>query len=223
MKKTLAICTSHRGASDPTLEGLRALSAAGCLVRVWHGLADVALARNIYMTRGLEIAKQSQRSVILLVDDDMKFDVETAQLLVDRARTSGAPVSAAYATANAHLAATTFNGGKWLVGLGFLAVPVERLQALADSSPRVETVNGEFCHPFTWTGPERDGDRPFWLSEDYRLSQRLGGVILEPVAVGHVKQIPIYPDTKTLEEIRARIPTGHPETETSGALNVETS
>ena len=201
MDHTIAICTSHRGASDETLASLKALQAAGATVRVWSGLADVALARNIHLTRALREISGTSTDVMLLVDDDMEISVDVAQRLVSKARATDRAVSACYATKTGHLAATRCASG-WLTGLGSLAVTVSRIAALAAESSLCRTVNGETAYAFTWTGPESQaGAEPIWFSEDYRLCERLQGVLLEPVAAGHLKRIALYPDGETIARL----------------------
>jgi hypothetical protein len=201
MDRTIAICTSHRGASDETLASLKALQTLGATVRIWSGLADVALARNVYLTRALREVSGTATDVMLLVDDDMQVPADVAQQLVSRARATGRGISACYATNSGHLAATRCNGG-WLTGLGALAVTVDRVAALAQKSALCRTVNGETAYAFTWTGPEHQDDaEPIWFSEDYRFCERLNGVLLEPVAVGHLKRIALYPDEETIARL----------------------
>jgi len=199
MKRTLAICTSHKNPTIETRAGLAAISSAGGSFRIFTGLADVALARNLYLTRCLTIAGEVGADLILLVDDDIAFTINDARAVVSQVRETGQPVSACYATNTGHLAAAKQANGRWFSGLGFLGLPLASLHELAGSSARVRTVNGEECICFTWTGPEL-GAEPTWYSEDYRFCERLGGVLLTKVAVGHVKPIALYPDPQSMDK-----------------------
>lgn len=139
---------------------------------------------------------------ILMVDDDMEFTLAQAQELVNHSRREGVAASAMYATTLGTLAATRLytppgNQQRWLVGLGFLAIPLAVLQDVARRSEIFES-HGEERVEFCWTAAY-DGS---WCAEDYTLCRRLGGVHLLPMGVGHLKVLPVYPDDHTIALIR---------------------
>jgi hypothetical protein len=135
-----------------------------------------------------------------MMDDDMEVPVEVAQLLADNSRELGSACSACYATMTAKLAASPWadQPGRWLVGLGCLAIPRALLLALEQRCESFEFMERTY-KAFTWSGC----DNGQWISEDYRLSMQLGGVYLVPVAVGHVKKGSIWPDNETLRRLAA--------------------
>jgi len=198
MKKTLVVMSSNREMERETRESVMALRELGAAFMLESGTGDVAFAR----CRALSMACEqldgvcSDRDVVLMVDDDMEFDAATAQKIVDKARELGTPTAAAYTTINATLAAERLVAGLWLCGLGFVAIPVPLLRQLEQQSESFEHT-GKVYTAFTWSGPERGR----WWHEDWRLTQRLGGVHLMPLGVGHIKKWPLYPDDETLERI----------------------
>jgi len=198
MKKTLMVMSSNREMERETKESVMRLRQLGAAFMIESGSADIAFAR----CRALSMACEqldgacSDRDVVLMVDDDMDFDAETAQKVVENARGSGLPTAAAYATINGTLAAERLATGLWLCGLGFLAIPVPLLRSLEKESDSFEHT-GKVYTAFTWSKPQ--GGR--WWHEDWTLTLRLGGVHLMPLAVGHVKKIPILPDDETMEKI----------------------
>lgn len=200
MKRTLIVMSSNREVEMRTQDSLAALQRAGGLLLVERGSACVAFARCRALSLACELLQgaHADRDVVLMVDDDMEIELETAQKVVDAARSSGVASSAAYATVASRLAGTRWRErpDRWLVGLGCLAIPTPLLLELEQESASFE-MNGKAYSEFTWTGAEK-GE---WIGEDYRLSQRLGGVNLLPLAVGHIKKWRIAPDQETLNEI----------------------
>jgi hypothetical protein len=221
MHRTLIVCASHHGVELETAGCIAALEKRGARVLSSTGIADVALARNHVLTLalshiGAERAKgDTAPDVLLLVDDDMVWTPEAAAKLVSLARESGEAWSAAYATKDGHLAATPLDwnahrtDGLRMVGLGFCAVRVARLESLARRLGAVVGPKGTqvvpFCESRTVT-PEHDGI-PRWCSEDYWLCRALGGVRLAPyVAAGHLKKVPLWPDSETLKLLAEGVP-----------------
>jgi hypothetical protein len=102
--------------------------------------------------------------------------------------------------------------GKWITGLGFLAIPRAALLALADDSPAFEWRAGQMAWAFCESKVHYLGDgeqqRTMWIGEDYCLCLRLGGVDLLPIAVGHLKTVPLTADEETLRRIREGEPVG---------------
>lgn len=157
-----------------------------------------------------ETYRANRRDVVLMVDDDMEFTPEQVAELVEHARRTGTPASAMYATTMGTLAATRMKWEpelgtrgargweqRWMVGLGLLAIPAARLHELELASAPFDCQEKQrraftSCQMF----------KGVWFSEDYMLCYRLGGVDLLPIAVGHLKTIPIYPDDVTVAKIR---------------------
>jgi hypothetical protein len=201
MDRTLVLVSSNREIEPETKLTLHALQKAGAVVLVESGSADVAYARNRALSFACDMLRErEQLSAVLMLDDDMCVEVSTAQRLVDRARECERAVSAVYATRNSKLAGCRWphHPGRWLVGLGCVAIPRALLLALELRSERFASMD-RFLRAFTWCGAE-DGN---WIAEDYRLSMRLGGVELEPVGVGHIKKGALWPDEETIAAIAA--------------------
>jgi hypothetical protein len=214
MNRTIVVLSHNRPIQDRTRACIAALTHAGAAFISHYGTADVALARCYALSaacsavRSLndtlrahlseEAYKASSRETILMVDDDMEFTLEQAQALVTHSRVTGVPASAVYATTMATIAATRIDAtDRWLTGLGLLAIPAGVLIALELVSAEF-TIRDQSFRQFTWSKSSRGA----WFSEDYTLCQRLGGVHLLPIAVGHLKTIPIYPDAETIDAIR---------------------
>lgn len=226
MKKTLIVMSTNRGLHPETLDAVRALRNAGARLVQQSGASDVSLARNHALSiacRALEQPGATDIDTILMVDDDMVFSVDDAQRLVDRTRETRAPASGCYVQKGGQPAASAppkelcseaeldklpgavraFLGnvpirpGSWLVGLGFLAFPVVDLVDLRSASTpfvlRGETMF-EFVRSSAIVG--------HWISEDYCLSARLGGVeLMASIPVGHLKTVALYPAESILEKV----------------------
>lgn len=160
------------------------------------GCSDVALARNMLMTRALESAPDDV-TVFLLADDDMSFSRAQAELVVGECLERERPVSAIYATNSAAMAHTRRPDGTWLSGLGFMAVQRAHLQRVAEAMGTVVGINGAALYPFCQCGPKGKG----WFSEDYWFSDLMGGVDLLPMAVAHLKKIPLTADAHTIDRV----------------------
>jgi hypothetical protein len=169
------------------------------------GITDVTLARNLALSAAVN-ARSSRRGgdfdMVLMVDDDMVFSWEQASQLVNHARLRNVAASAMYGTTMGTLAATRLKSGpgedqRWATGLGLLAVPMRLLLDLAERSEQFD-FNGTKNWGFTWSLAHGGN---YW-SEDFTLCRRLGGVHLLPIAIGHLKTIPIYPDEETVQCVR---------------------
>lgn len=213
MDRTLIVCASYRGVSLPTKNAIATLELHGARLLCGVGVADVALARNIVLTRALQ--NRGGADVCLLVDDDMVWELEAARKLVRLARESGECWSGTYATKDGTLAATHFEwkgtrtDGLRMVGLGFCAVPMAKLEGLAHRLGAVIGPSGQHVVPFCQCSivtPEHDG-LPRWCSEDYWFCLAVGGVRLAPhVAAGHLKEVPLWPDDETLRRLAESMP-----------------
>lgn len=204
LRKTVIVVSTLRDLARPTRDCIRELQRAGALYIEQQGVPDVAFARCIALSEVCNALRGPvpERDVVLMMDDDMIVDREAAEAVVTAARAEGVAASAAYATIKSTLAGTRWKdspiSGRWLAGLGCLAIPKELLFKLEQQSESVELL-GKVYSAFTWCGPEKG----VWVAEDYRLSMRLGGVRMLPVAVGHLKPWPLFPDEETIEKIRA--------------------
>lgn len=215
MDRTLIVCASHTGVRLRTQACMEELQRHGARLLTVTGIADVALARNAVLTAALNA--KTGADVFLLVDDDMVWQLAAAAKVVGLARSTGEAWSAAYTTQDGHLAATPLEwndqraDGLRMVGLGFCAVPVAKLEALAKELGTVlGSVNSEervvpFCECRVVV-PAHDNIAR-WCSEDYWLCRALGGVRLAPhVSVGHLKLIDLWPDAETVNKIAEGLP-----------------
>ena len=200
MKTTMVLMSSNRELEPQTKETCRELQQAGAMRLVETGSTDVALARNRALSFACEkLREYPERDVVLMLDDDMAVPLDTAERVVSVARELGVATSAIYATKGSKLAGCRWaeKPGRWLVGLGCVAVPSRLLLELEERSDSFEFA-GHFFSQFTWSAAEQGQ----WIGEDYRLCRRLGGVLLLPVAVGHVKKGELWPDDETIAEVK---------------------
>lgn len=198
LKHVLILTPTRDGVSSITRRCITALEQLGAGRMDLAGVSDVALARNLLLTSGLDSAEK-ERTVFLLVDDDMSFSEAQAQLVIDAAEQGAYPVSAVYATSAATLAHTRRPDGRWWSGLGFLAIRREQLLELSRRLQPLRGMNGVMFMPFCQSRASVDGER--WLSEDYWFCEQFNGVELLPIGVAHYKAMPISPDQHTLDRI----------------------
>jgi hypothetical protein len=203
----MAIAT-NRPIPKATQDCVQAVIADGAILHTIEGSSDVAFARNIQLSLLVHTFQaDATRDVALLVDDDMVFSLDQARRLCAYAKLKPAVCSGIYATAIGELAASTQWSpfpDKWLTGLGFFAIPRAALLALADNSPAFQW-RGQTLWQFTQSSLHIFGvdmNEPRWIGEDYWLCVRFGGVDLLPLAIGHLKQIPLYPDEETVRRVR---------------------
>lgn len=213
MQSTLIVTSSNRHMDQTTLDAIELMKRAGAYHVRQTSTADVTFARNHALTMACnairEVGPTHALDVVLMVDDDMDFTQEAACTLVQQARERQRPCSALYVGINRRPCATKWRkdgDGKqlYLVGLGLLAIPVPALLELEQVSPKyLYGIGGEgerfgqlaeFC-----VSGARDG---LWLSEDFSLCERLGGVYLLPIEAGHRKTISLWPAVETVEEVR---------------------
>ena len=205
MNRVLVVRSSNRPIPLECAASVHALEAAGAGVVDQTGSAEVSLARNLALSRALDVLRKPEArpfDLVLMVDDDMVFAMRAAELVVAHARATGLPASACYALANGSIPFERLPGGRFMGGLGFVAVPVAVLASLATRSSVVTTDSGEAFWEFTSSASEarEDGTRR-WLPEDYRLTRELGGVDLLPIAIGHLKAKVVMPDRATFEAL----------------------
>ena len=199
MKKTLIVMSVYGDMEQLTRDCLRVLTRAGAAFLNERGCSDVAMARCRALTYSCQrLREMPDRDVLLMLDADIEVSLEAAQAVTDAARRTGQACSAIYGNLGGRICAARWKDGLWLAGLGCLAIPVKLLFEVEQQSQTFELL-GDVFTAFTWSTPEEG----HWVSEDFRLSMRLGGVRLLPVAVGHVKKIPIWPDDETIAKIEA--------------------
>jgi hypothetical protein len=216
MAKRLLVCSSYDGVSQQTQRGINECLKQGWATYIQTGCADVALARNIALTAILDQVPDDDQNAILMVDDDIVFTLQDAERICAMACDTGQAVSAIYPTADGRMAAMRLKPKHaetepmFLTGLGFLAIPANCFHELVEDSEQT-THAGKQLVVFTWTAPANWDERQsyentsMWLSEDYRLTLRLGGVLLAKLGVGHLKEVPLYPDKETLERFGKQI------------------
>lgn len=165
------------------------------------GCSDVSLARNRLLSLALtNLSEMPNIDMLLLLDDDIVFGPDDAAQLVAKARELNAPVSAVYTNIQGFVCAKRMNNDMYLTGLGFMALPVE---ALVELSERLEACEGPEgpIFPFCTSGPALERGKRIWESDDFSFCRRLGGVGLMPLAVGHCKNVPLYPDEDTIKRV----------------------
>lgn len=204
MNRTLVVCSSNRPVDYRARDSIMRLVHSGAALIDQHGSSDVAFARNVALSRALHVLTSSSQPLdtVLMVDDDMVFSEQAASEVVVASRLSGTPTSGCYALADGRVPFEELTGsGRYMTGLGFLAIPVKNLTRLVSRSLVFTADDGAKIIEFTKSAsaPRKDGSFR-WLPEDYYLTQRLGGVDLAPVVVGHLKTMPVLP---TADAIRA--------------------
>lgn len=205
MKSTLIVISSSRGWARELQKSIEAMRSAGAMLLEEYGSSCVTFARNRALSQACDALRGfPERDVVLMVDDDMQIPLDTAQQLAAAARELGQACSAIYATASRTIAAERRKDGLWMTGCGALAIPSRLLLDVEARSPSFE-MRGNAYTGFT-SASARDGR---WMGEDFTLCEALGGVRLLPLAVGHVKPVPIWPDDETLTRIGLRIAEGN--------------
>jgi hypothetical protein len=207
MKTTIVLCSSNRGLFAPTRRLVNELKRAGALYLEQTGASCVALARNLALTSACEAFDDAPRAdMLLMLDDDIDAAPDQVEALIGLAREHGRPVSAMYTNADGSLAhsASLLGPGLWLSGLGLIAIPRHKVMALRSSAEVFS--NGKRHRVYAFTEAKMHVGR--WMSEDYTLSMRLGGVLLAPVPVGHLKVQSLYPNAMQVHEVAERFKEG---------------
>jgi len=217
MKNVLLVVATNRAMDSRTQSCMNAVRMAGAAQLITEGSSDVAIARNISLSMAVRTMEMHpDRDVALFVDDDMVFSVEQAAALCVYVAEKGVAASAVYSTSIGEVAANSElspTAGKWLAGFGFLAVPRAALFAMAERVPKFQWKNGQDLYCFTDSALHEIQGVTRWVGEDYWFCYQLGGVDLLPIAVGHLKTIPLFASDETLQKIAAGTPldVGEPE------------
>lgn len=197
-KNVALVCATNRPMAPEARASIDRLRDLGVAYLEQRGFTDVALARNVSLTRAVGLIGQEY---VLMVDDDIVFTPDQAEELLSAVHPAN-PCSGVYVMPDGYIAAIpTHRANRWLTGLGFFGVRRSQLADLARRSELCRLRPGDFI-AFTWSGPgSHGGQLGQWLSEDFRLCARLGGVSLLPIGVGHVKSRVLMPDADTLEHV----------------------
>lgn len=202
LKHVWVQCVSHRGVSARTSRFLAELEDQGALRDEREGSSDLPLARNKGITEVLLRAPSADRSVLLLVDDDISASVESVVRLCawPRADAPDHPFrSGVYVNKGVELAATPYENNLHLTGLGLFAARIPDLRAVAQQLRTVRIPNNKVVFPFCTSGPI--GGQ--WYPDDYSMTARLGGVWLDPdCPARHEKLAVLVPTDATLLALR---------------------
>lgn len=199
LKHVVLVMATREGVNDQTRKCVDRVEELGASRLQLAGCSDVATARNLLLTHALDTCEE-HKTVFLLVDDDILFDPGVAQLVCEDALEGEQPVSAVYATNNGAIAGTPRGDGLWNTGLGFLAVRRDKLAEYAETlGGKLPGMNKNLIYPFCQSRVSRDGKE--WHAEDYWFCDGMGGVVLKPLGVGHLKRVPLTPDQHTLDMI----------------------
>ena len=201
MKNVLVVRSSNRAIDEAAADCVLALVSDGAALIKQRGSSEVSYARNFALTSAVRALKHptSQADVVLMVDDDMVFTPAQAFELTGAAVRIGAPCSACYLLGNGFPPFERLPSGRFVGGLGMLAIPRSCLLELAERSHVYRDREGQPMVEFTWSASDLDaaGDRR-WVSEDWRLTERLGGFELLPIAIGHLKTRALFPPAATI-------------------------
>lgn len=190
MNKTVIVLNLYRQTNNLSLwQNLKILSSLGASVIISENIADVSLARNVSLSLAVDNLKN--RDTVLLIDDDIVFNTLDAVKIVNQSRTLKRAVSGIYARSDKLLSAQRYNSDTFLTGLGFLAIPAEKLIEVKGDKFTVELEQTAymFCNSHVANGK--------WVAEDYDLCIKLGGVLLSDTPVGHIKSTVLYPPIRT--------------------------
>lgn len=205
MKNTLILVTTHRGLSDPTAQSIMNLGTDQ--IAIVKGEACIDRARSMAFDQAFAAFDHLPHvDTLLAVDDDMVFDPGNALALVNESRTLGRPVSARYVGKGGTLCAhpNPHAPGYWFTGLGFMAIPVASMRAVAGVLPRLGGIR-VWCrtgaipeYPDRWAGEDMHFCRHFHGNLMVRLPDgsadyHRGVALSSSVAVGHLKDMVLRP------------------------------
>lgn len=188
---------------DVEKEGTRRMVAAltklgaGCMFT--KAVSPIAAARNVLLTRIVdELPEDTQRRILLCIDDDTVATAATAIALAQHSWETGHACSGCYVDAHNSIVAKRVprsDPASWETGLGFFALPLTMLRELAAS------FEYRLAHPsyprriFPFCQEGKHPKRPReWCNEDAWFCQSLPQPVdLLPLLVGHVKSRELYP------------------------------
>jgi hypothetical protein len=204
MQKTLIVIVTHRTICQETSDSVAALQCPSVLIV--RGIPDQSKARSLAFDKALEataVGKATCIDTILALDDDMVFGSQVIQSLVDHSRETQHCCSTVAVNAEGKLCARPLpqlvlvpgNPTLWLTGLACMAIPRTRMARIQERLPVTAGIH-EWC---------RSGAHPDypdeWLPNDFWFCQLWQGVLLLPLAVGHMKPTAIWPDERMVREV----------------------
>lgn len=202
MQKTVILLVTHRGLVDEAAESVAKLHCPS-VIRL-KGIPDQSKARSMGMDLAFDKTEGTEIDTVLLLDDDVVFEPKVVLDLVAHSRRTGECCSGVLITAGGQLCARPYPqlvrvpGApatmRWLTGLGCLAVPRARLAKIRDKLPKTAGITH-----WSRSGPHPDYPGE-WFPNDFWFCHHFGGVLLFPLAFGHLKTVPILPDERMLRE-----------------------
>jgi hypothetical protein len=200
MQRTVIVLVTHRGLKEETGEAVAKL---GCpsVVKI-RGCPDQSKGRSMAIDAALDQTEDTKIDTVLLLDDDMVFQASDVLELVEHSRRTTECCSGVYLTADGKLCArpcrdlVVVPGAplRWLTGLGCLAVPRDLLARVRECLPKTAGIT-HWCR----SGPHPDFPGE-WFPNDFWFCHHFRGVLLLPLAFGHLKTVPIWPDERMLRE-----------------------
>lgn len=210
MDRVCIVVVTHRGLCDETQESIAALKCPS-IIKL-KGVSNLAKGRSVAFEQALQATEGTAIDTILAIDDDMVFHAKDIVDLVDHSRQTGELCTGVALSQEGKLTARPLEplviipGAplRWLTGLASMAIPRHRMVRVRDSLPVVGGIV-EWCQ--TGEHASYPGE---WFPEDFWFCHHFGGVVLLPVAIGHIKPMPLWPDERMLREIMGYRPSRPP-------------
>jgi len=208
LQNVLLACASNRLKEHATSMAIQACVTRGAGFIEVRDIGDVSVARNIQLSLALRAMRENRRfEQVLMIDDDMAFRVEDVTALTSFVQQHMLPASGAYVLGDGRMAAQHLAGDRWLTGLGFVSIPLPALEMLASESREFYLRKGDNGKLWEFTRScadrEENGDW-YWEPEDFRLTRRLGGVVLLSLPISHIKKRELRPSGDELPGFIAR-------------------